>query len=152
MISIWNPLISHLEYHLNINNIEDSPKPPEVTVPTPVPAPEHPPASKTTSYNVLHPDGNASHPFSHPHDWNTVIGGLAQVQPAVTVLTVTQSMVMQVEQTLAVEMMMGHSETGVGLSVGSLYVVVTIVVAVGDRRGLVSGMVMMLVAVEVGRD
>lgn len=56
---------------------------------------------------------------------------------------------MQVEQTLAVEMMMGHSETGVGLSL------------VG-RRGLVSGVVMMLlllllplavaVTVDVGRD
>lgn len=66
-----------------------------------------------------------------------------------TVLTVTQSIVMQVEQTLAVEMMMGHSETGVGLSL------------VG-RRGLVSGVVMMLlllllplavaVTVDVGRD
>lgn len=78
------------------------------------------------------------------------------MQPTVTVFSVTQSMVMQVEQTLAVEMIMGHSETRpVGTSVGSLFVVVpTTVVAVGcGRRGLVSGVVMMLlVAVEVGRD
>lgn len=78
------------------------------------------------------------------------MGGFAHVQPAVTVLTVTQSMVMQVGQMLVVEMMMGHSETR-PVGTGSLLVVV--VVTGGGRRGLVSGVVMTLVmpAVDVGR-
>ena len=107
----------------------------------------------TTLYSVLHPDSPA-HPLSHPHVLNTVIGGFAHVQPAVTVLSVMQSMVMQVEQTLVVEMMMGHSETREGLSVGSMYVevYVNIEVAVGGRRGLVRGVVMTLAPVEVGKD
>lgn len=146
----------------------NSPDPPEVTVavtvpvasapdPDPDPAPYEQPSSPTTEYNVLHPPGKPSHPFSHPHDWNTVIGGFAHVQPAVTVLTVMHSTVMQVEQTLVVEMMMGHSETRPvgGRSVCPSDVIVATVVVVegvGGRRGLVSGVVIMLVEVEAGRD
>lgn len=139
--------------------VVDSKPPLEVIVTVPVGSVSGPvaseykhPSSETTFHNVLHPPGNASHPFSHPHDSNTVIGGLAHVQPAVTVLTVTQSMVMQVGQMLVVEMMMGHSETRpVGWSVGSGFVVVVTVTG-GGKRGLVSGVVMMMLvmAVEVG--